>query len=198
MKGSTTLVLALTALLAGCASNDIQTNSTKLVSASDLAGRQSWAWASDRGLNLRDPNRNTSAAQGWIESAVSAELASRGYTATGAGTADMLVGFRAGSRTNLNSREYSAHDELSGAGLDEAGGTSAAISPSRTFETGVERGRLVLTVSDRKSGKLLYTGSAETDLRNQQNESRAVPRINRAVSSILKDFPRQGATAGTQ
>lgn len=61
---------------------------------------------------------------------------------------------------------------------------------SGTLYTDYELGRLLLTVTERKTGKVVYSGTSEAALLEDPSESRARARIQKATKEILKGWPR--------
>ena len=182
---------ALIATLSGCASNDTSTSSANYASAESLAAFRTYAWSPKRSLTLRDPSLNTGAVRGRIEAAVEAEMATKGFTKTSPDTADLLVNYAAASRSMVSSQEFTGHGELSESRLDEEGGSSAAFAPRGTIETDYEQGRLLLDLTDRRNGKVVYRGSTQTVLLKQPTPAKSASRINRMVKEMLKDLPKR-------
>ena len=63
------------------------------------------------------------------------------------------------------------------------------MAPNKTLDTNYEEGRLNLEIIDRKSGKTAFRGSTKTALLSNPSPSKSIPRINRFVKDMLKDFP---------
>ena len=189
--GPVYLLVVVSLVFAGCATNPVQTGNDAFVTKEALASYQSFGWSPQRSLNLRDPNRNTSTAQGWLEAAVESELGTKGLRKAPASEADLLASYSVASKTVANYQEFSAAGEFTGNQIDEAGGTGPLWDLRKSVDTGFEQGRILLTLTDRKSGKVVYRGSAAGALLKNPSPSRSVPLINRAVKGMLDGFPRR-------
>ncbi len=190
MKLSSILAVAtLMVTISGCGNKDMKTTGTLYAPAASLAAYRTWAWSPNRSLVLRDPTLNTPVVRGWVESAVDAELVSKGYAKASAGTADLLVSYSAASRQMLASQKFSADDELSGSRLDEEGSLGAALARTRNLDTDWEEGYLNLDLLDRKNGKRLYRGTTRTAMLKQPSPDKSVTRINRMAKNMLKNLP---------
>lgn len=175
--------------LSGCANQDVQSGNTSYVSTEALKEYRTYAWSSNRNLSLRDPSRNTATARGWIESAVDQELTGKGLSKSNSGSADLLVGYAVGSRNVSHYDEYAAASEVTGKRVDIQGGTGPLWDMARERDTGFEQGRLFIEITDRKTGKTVYKGSAAANLLDNQSASQSPARINRGVKGALKNFP---------
>jgi hypothetical protein len=179
----------LLASLSSCASNNTETSGVAYAPAETLASYRTYAWSPKRSLNLQDPSHNTTTTRSWIENAVDADLAAKGFTKSNGSAADVLVNYTAGSRTVFSSQNFRLEDEWSHADQQKEGDTGAALAPNKTLDTNYEEGRLNLEIIDRKSGKTAFRGSTKTALLSNPSPSKSIPRINRFVKDMLKDFP---------
>ena len=190
MKIRTALLgTVLLASLSSCASNKTETSSAAYAPAETLASYRTYAWSPKRSLNLQDPSRNTTTTQSWIENAVDADLAAKGFTKSSGSAADVLVSYTAGSRTIFSSQEFRLQDEWSQSDHQKEGDTGASLAPSKIVDSNYEEGRLNLEIVDRKSGKTAYRSSTKAALLSNPSPSRSIPRINGFVKEMLKGFP---------
>ena len=180
----------LAVLLSSCAENALDTTHATYAPAEKLASYQTYAWSSRRSLTLRDPSLDTSATKGWIERDVATALESKGLTTADPSSADLLVGYSAGSRTLSSSQEFTSLGEESVNSLDAEGGNVSFVERG-TLNTDYEVGRLFLDLTDRKSGQVVYRGSTTTPLLTNPSPSRSQSRIRHAVTGMLAGFPKR-------
>ena len=139
MKIRTALLgTVLLASLSSCASNKTETSSAAYAPAETLASYRTYAWSPKRSLNLQDPSRNTTTTQSWIENAVDADLAAKGFTKSSGSAADVLVSYTAGSRTIFSSQEFRLQDEWSQSDHQKEGDTGASLAPSKIVDSNYE------------------------------------------------------------
>jgi len=177
--------------MSGCGNNNMKSTGTSYASAESLAAYRTWAWSSNRTLVLRDPSLNAASVRGWIEAAVDAELASKGFTKSSSGTVDLLVSYSAASRAMATSQLFSTDGELSGSRLDEEGATAITLARTGTLNTDYEEGRINLDLLDRKNGKRVYRGTSQLTMLKQPSPEKSVTRINRMVKEMLKNVPKR-------
>ena len=189
MHRSVLLPVILAAILSGCGGRGIQSNNSTYVPVETLASYQSWAWSPQRSLLLRDPSLNSPNTQAAIEAAVQTQLTRKGLPMVSTpASADLLIGYSVASRSGLATQEFTAVGEMSGAQLDEEGGTMGQVA-SATVETEYETARILLDLTDPKTGRLVYQGAAQANLLKNPSQARSQARINEAVERMLKDFP---------
>ena len=184
-------IVVIAASLSACTGNAPTSSSVSYVAADKLKAYKTYGWSTDRTLSLRDPERNTAVAKGWIESAVESGLANKGLTKSSAKSADLLLGYGVGSRTIQSSQTFSESGELSLSQQQESGGSGQILDRSRTLNTDYEQGRLILNVTDRRTGKIVYRGTSEAELLDQPSASKSSPRVKKAVKEMLKNWPAQ-------
>lgn len=152
----------------------------------ELKSYASYGWSSKRTLNLMSPERNKPVIDQRIVATVDKELAAKGLRKTAAGQADLVASYAATSRLGMESQQVDEGFEYSvdGVSYPGVGGGSLAVSE-------FEEGTLVLDLSDRKTGKLVYRGSARATLLDDPSATRSDIRLRRIVAQLLKGFPRR-------
>jgi hypothetical protein len=182
-------VIVIAASLSACTGNAPTSKGVSYVAADLLSSYKTFGWSADRTLSLREPERNTAEAKGWIESALESGFTNKGLTKTSAESADLLVSYGVGSRTLTSSQTFTEEGEFSQSQKQEDGGSGQAWGRSATLNSDYEQGRLILTVTDRKTGKVVYQGTSEAELLERPSASKSTSRIQKAVKGMLKNWP---------
>ena len=181
------MITVIAAFLASCTGNAPVSSSTSLAPTESLAAYKTFGWSANRVLSLRDPNRNTAEAKGWIDSSMESGFTDKGLIKTDAASADVLIGYAVGSRSMHSSQTFTDEGELNQSQLQEG----RSYGRSATLYSDYEQGRLFLTVTDRKTGKVVYRGTSEAALFDQPSGRKSQSRLQKAVKKMLKNWPNR-------
>jgi Domain of unknown function (DUF4136) len=130
-----------------------------------------------------------------IKDAVDAELAKKALTKTEAGTADLLVGYLAGSGTEI---QFSSYNSGWGYGPGWSGGGWYRGGGGKTTGPnfyGIYAGQLALDMNDSRSHTLVWRGVASKTIDPKAKPDKAQKNLAKAVAKLLKNYPRQPPTA---
>jgi len=163
-----------------------------------LASYSTYAWSSKRGLDLNDPDADSAAVNRRILRAVNRGLQDKGMKQVSAGGADLLVSYNAVSRRVAETRDSDPGGGRPSPGTvrtkrfkvpEPAEGTSETVEAAAAVEQ--EEGKLSIEITDRRTGKPVYRGSAEAVLFDDPSEWKADMGLQEAVTRMLLDFPRR-------
>ena len=153
----------------------------------DFQALRSYAWAPMTADEQQQKSRN-SLTHERIQSAVDAHLAARGYKKVAEAQADFLVthSVTVESRTQVNETRMSV-----GYGRDGAhGGVGVGYGiPVDTTVYQYKVGTLVIDVIDAKQKRLVWRGSGERTLSEEQTPEKRTEVINTTVNEVLSRFP---------
>ena len=183
----TSVVLALVAAT-GCARIKVTADTAP---GADLSGRVAYAWHSTPGRLPADPRIDRDMYDRTIRAQVDESLSELGFKRVTAGAApQLLVAYRAFIRVKTDvgaindpvgfATGWGAYPEDQGYRAADSGGT---------YVTEWEQGRLDIDLLEPSGARLLWRGTAKTeiDLSNPPNEQ--VRRLRLAVSRILAQLP---------
>jgi hypothetical protein len=180
--------LTLAALaLAGCASIKVTAETAPGV---DLADHQTYAWHSPAGRVPADPRIDRDAFDRDIRAQVDASLAARGFQPAASGTPpDVLVAYRAFLKVKT---DVGAVNDP--AGFASGWGAYPADQGYRADSGGMyvtewEQGRLDIDLLDPSGQRMLWRGSAKTELDFSNPPKERQRRLQRAVSRIIEQLP---------
>lgn len=180
-------ILMVAALLISCTGDVPVSKSTSLAPKEMLATYKTFGWSTSRVLSLRDPKRNTAEARSWIESSLESGFTNKGLVKSDAVSADVLIGYAVGSRSMHSSQTFTDEGGLNQSQLQEG----RSYGRSATLYSDYEEGRLFLTVTDRKSGKVVYKGTSEAVLLDKPSGRKSQSRLQTAVNKMLKNWPKR-------
>ena len=171
-------------VLSHCAGNQNQYEITKSSAPKgELAAYTSYAWSSRSVLNLREENRNAGVVAGRIRNAVDSELQAKGWSKSTGPQTDLLASYSAVSQQAMESRKVDENLERAD---DSATGEADGGSPAVTT---AEEGSLTVELRDRRTGKVVYRGTAEATLLDDPSPWKAETHIQQAVNRMLGDLP---------
>lgn len=188
-------IILLLALLAAC-ENPIYYGSDYNQSL-DFARLKTFAWHS--------PNQFNEASKLYIandlvderiHTRVDQELAAKGFKKTGPESADFLVNYSITTQDKVDMHTYNTYGSAYGAytphraGVYGYGYYGGAPVASDVQVVQYKVGTFVLDVVDRKSGKLIWRGTAEGRMaKNTITPQEREARINEVILNVLKEFP---------
>lgn len=184
------IAAAVTAMLAGCATGTMPVDSFEAPEA-DVAGRRTFAW---KGGEFGAPSATVDPAlvehaRQDLRTAVTAELVRKGYVETAdAAAADMLVSYQvAGQRRYVISDERrigapSPNEMMTPGGRDLP--PASAVPREQT----VREGSVLIFVDDARSGRLIWRGLAEAEIRVSSSEA-AVHSAVEMARQVAATFP---------
>ena len=153
----------------------------------DFQALRSYAWAPMTAEERQQKSRN-SLTHERIQSAVDAHLAARGYKKVAEAQADFLVthSVTVESRTQVNETRMSVGYGRYGA----HGGVGVGYGiPVDTTVYQYKVGTLVIDVIDAKQKRLVWRGSGERTLGEDQAPEKRTEIINTTVNEVLSRFP---------
>jgi hypothetical protein len=181
--------LAALVLLAACAANPWTVDSFEAPEA-DVAGKRSFAWRNGEvGAPLIKQPAVAVDTQARLRTAITHELTLKGYTETAdASAADMIVSFQvSGSRRFLRSDERRI-----GAPSPNQVLTPGTIPPPPASElpreTSIREGSVVVFAEDPASGRLMWRGVVNAEVRVSSTE-RMVEQVIEIGRHIAQGFP---------
>jgi hypothetical protein len=173
------------ALLVGCTESKIRTTTNPIASSTQRATYTTWALAPGNTLNLRDPSRNTPQVQSLIDAALTQEMGKLGLQQVPAEKAQLLVSYGAASRPKLDTMDLANPGDEFSSRVD--GGRDPSI-PSGHLEAEWEEAVLNVRLKDRRTGTLVYTGTAQGALMSEPFLAGSQKRINTAIEQVLRNF----------
>lgn len=130
-----------------------------------------------------------------IKDAVDTELAKKGLTKTDADTADLYVGYLAGTGSEILFSSYNSSwgygPGWSGGGWYRGGG---GMTTGPNFY-GIYVGQLAVDMNDSRSHALVWRGVASNIIDPKQKPDKEQKNLAKAVSKLLKNYPPQVSTA---
>lgn len=157
--------------------------------SADFTAYRHWAWLpKPQEQASGDPRLDNSLVRNRIESAVSQNLAAKGFDKTEPANADFDVGYVVMVEKDLDSR--SGVSTSFGIGR-WSGGSGVGISIGGPGTTLSERevGTLFIDVRDHESGKLVWRGSSKRTIGRSTTPEESERVIDAIVSEILANFP---------
>jgi Domain of unknown function (DUF4136) len=180
------IVVALAALLMqGCATGaQVRVDFDP---KADFQALRSYAWAPMTAEERQEKSRN-SLTHERIQSAIDAHLAARGYKKVAEAQADFLVthSVTVESRTQVQNTQMSVGYGRYGA----RGGVGVGYGiPVDTTVYQYKVGTLIIDVIDAKQKRLVWRGSGERTLSEDQTPEKRTEIINTTVNEVLSRFP---------
>ena len=151
----------------------------------DFQALRSYAWAPMTAEEQQEKSRN-SLTHERIQSAIDAHLAARGYQKVGEAQADFLVTHTVTveSRTQVQNTQMSVGYGRYGT----RGGVGYGI-PVDTTVYQYKVGTLIIDVIDARQKRLVWRGSGEQTLGEEQTPEKRTEIINTTVNEVLGRFP---------
>jgi len=179
-------LLGLAVLVSGCATTG-PAPAVKVVAANAaaVASAGSYAWVPDRSGMAANPLNNADVWRGVVREAVEAELASAGHAKGEGRSAGFVMAFHlvikdATSTTVIDN--YFGYD---------APGVRTHLDAFLKDHADGREGTLVIDAVDPKAKKLLWRGSATTQLNPNLSVPERKAAIRALVGAVLKDFPER-------
>ena len=177
------LALGATALISGCASTPAEPQQMRDPQA-DFNAFKTFAWNADTSPSKSD--QPVSLVDGYIRTAITAELTRKGYVEAATGTTpDLRVEYEAVSAEKIKNNPFRVGVGVGSYG-SSGGGSVGVGSPS---VKNVKEGTLVIHVIDPARNAEIWRGSASRELGKGNIEPAAVQSV---VTEMLSDFPARG------
>lgn len=173
------ILAALCATQLGCQSMDIASDWDPAVDFSKL---KSYDWMPEP--DASSPGAVDSLTRDRVHRAVDRIFAERGYAHEPSGTPDFLVGYYVAVETVLD--VHTVNDYY---GYRPGWGDWDYGGGSRTYVSEYDQGTLILDISNPYTSKLMWRGSAETEVSQSETPEGRDEIINEAVRLILERFP---------
>lgn len=174
-------------LLSSCAKDRFEAGNTA-VPKTELKNYATYEWSPKRTLNLMSREKNNPVVDQRIVTAVDRELGLKGLTRVGTGQGDLVASYAATSRQGMESQKVDEYFEYAN---DDGPGTYPGTSGGALAVQEFEEGTLVFDLSERKTGKLVYRGSAKATLLDDPSPTRSDIRLRQIVSQLLSGVPRR-------
>lgn len=151
---------------------------------------QTYAWTSERTVNLGDAGGDARAVNNRIVSIVNQELDARGLTRTSLGQADLLVSCEAVAVPTEDTPVVDGEAGKAEAADQDAAGEDGNSEESPEAAPSI-MGSLSVKLRERRSGRDVYRGFAESTVLDDPSVWKAETELQSSVSRMLADFPRQ-------
>ena len=145
---------------------------------------KSYAWLANARKPSDDPRLHNSLVDGRVREAVDRELAAKGYTKTGASSANFLVTYYLGLESKIDIHTIHSSYGYGYRGWYGGMGTETMVDQ-------YDEGSLILDVLDPKGSDLLWRGTGSARVSTSNTPEKREQRINDAVAKILATFPSQ-------
>jgi hypothetical protein len=188
---SSVLLLSLT-LAAAIVAGDVRIKVMHRDKAFDLKGVRTWAWHPDGAGGVKmaltandDPEKMRARVEPTIKQTVQEALTARGVTLAAAGqTPDVYLTYYVLLSTNMAAETA----EVFGATTPEWTLPPVAM-PTTNLEV-IERGSLVIDVASAATRSLVWRAVAQAEIERARSEPDRLGRIQRAISDLIKRWPK--------
>jgi Domain of unknown function (DUF4136) len=178
------LAIGVLILAGGCASQPTEPESMRDPQA-NFSAFNTFGWAS--GGSGEKAGQSVSIVDGYIRTAITNEMKSKGYAEAAAGaTPDLHVDYEAVSAEKVKSRPFRVGVGVGGYGSHTAGSVGVGTSGVKN----VKEGTLVIHVIDSARKAEVWRGSASRELGKGNIEPADVQSV---VTEMMSDFPARGA-----
>ena len=177
------LTLGAALLISGCASTPAEPQQMRDPQA-DFSAFKTFAWNSDTSASESD--QPISVVDGYIRTAITAELTRKGYVEAATGTTpDLRIEYEAVSAEKIKNNPFRVGIGVGSYG-SSGGGSVGVGSPS---VKNVKEGTLVIHAIDPARNAEVWRGSASRELGKGNVEPAVVQSV---VADMLSDFPARG------
>ncbi|MFQ5754782.1 MAG: DUF4136 domain-containing protein [Acidiferrobacterales bacterium] len=178
-------VMLLLTALAGCSTMQVNTDFDP---AADFGILQTYNWMPGPQKVTGDPRLDNEVLEKRIHTAVENQLNAQGFRKQSSRTPDFLVGYHVALEKKLAvSTMNTYYGYRAGWGWSYGVGTSAIGPESYTYE--YEQGSLILDIVDGDTRRLIWRGSAQTEVNKTASPEKRQAQINEAVKKMLEQFP---------
>jgi len=181
------LIVAALASLTGCSRIHVRTKHDESFNFGTLRVYQ---WTAGGSRSVTDPRIDRDFLDRQVRSVADRELTAKGFSSTPGAEPDFLVSYHTVIQTRSDdSSANEPHGYTSGwwGPGDDTGPRPADAGPAGGVE--YQEGTLVIGVLEPGSQRLLWRGSAKTEVFLSNSPDQRAARINRAVVKILDRFP---------
>ncbi|RKG58749.1 DUF4136 domain-containing protein [Corallococcus sp. AB011P] len=169
--------------LASCAGVDVGTNYDP-AAVQRIQQFHTYAWLTHP-QQTKDTRINNDITNSQVTGAVDQDLQARGYQRVDASAnPDFLIGWQGAINKRLSAETV---DNYWGYPWDPFWGSY--YGPSQTYVREYDEGTLILDVVDAKEKKLVWRGTAKSDIGNSPSAQTDSGKIEKGVNKMLKDFP---------
>ena len=153
--------------------------------SANFTGYSSWTW-----MEMRANPQLTDLQQSRVRSSVETALAAKGMERV-RGEPDFWVGFQVILDEEVS---YNTVNSYYGGGWGYGGWYGPgyggmAMGSSRTYETRVQVGTLIVDIFDARSKELVWRGTGESKIQEVQDPAERQARLDKAVAKIMENFP---------
>ena len=181
------LALWLAAMLGGCSSMEVSSDYEKSVNFSSF---KTYRWTPEKKKGKGKPSTQHQFLDAQVRTAVERELAAKGYKKQPDGEPDFFIRYYVRVQTQTDNDELAQWSQWrhrigpvdEGLRPDRVGGQAHRVSD-------YEEGTLLLVVSDGESQRSIWRGTAKARVVSSDSEEKKINKINKAVTSILAQFP---------
>lgn len=172
-------------LLAGCSTLNVRTDYEPDY---DFASLKTYAWLQGK-VPSTDIRINNSLIINRVIKAINRELQAKGYTLVAEDKADFYVNWFGGIQEKI--RQETINTYYGGIGYGYGPWTYGGFWPaySQTYNVEYQEGTLIIDIADSKSKKLVWRGTGQDYVEDQDTPEKITKGINETVASILSKFP---------
>jgi hypothetical protein len=156
---------------------------------------KTYKWVSIKDAAINDAVKVEDVLDKQIKDAVDTELAKKGLTKTDADTADLYVGYLAGTGSEI---QFSSYNSSWGYGPGWSGGGwnrgGDGMSTGPNFY-GIYAGQIAVDLNDSRSHTLVWRGVAGNAIDAKAKPDKERKNLAKAVAKLLKNYPPQVPTA---
>ncbi len=187
---STTLNLSIAVgvcLVGGCATIKV---SSEVAADARWASYQTYGWFSETQMKTGNPRIDNHWLNAYIRSEIDRQLLACGYQRAFDGSPDVLVTYAASLQTKfvVTSVKLCA-DYVPAWGTDTW--SNRSLGTRGTYIRRYEQGTLVVEVIDARASRLIWRGTAKTEVDASDSARAKKAKVRAAVGHLLRCFPRK-------
>jgi hypothetical protein len=177
--------MGLLFLIAGCSTLNVRTDYELDY---DFTSLKTYAWLQGKAPST-DIRINNSLIINRVIKAINHELQAKGYRLVEKDKADFYVNWFGGIEEKM--RQETINTYYGGIGYGYGPWTYGGFWPaySQTYDVEYQEGTLIIDIADSKSKKLVWRGTGQDYVENQNTPEKITEGINTTVASILSKFP---------
>ncbi len=180
------IFLVLSFLIAGCATNSIQTEGKVPSDPGETKGTYGWL---ENAVPSDDIRVNNEEIDRMVRNSVEKHLATRGYVRVEQDQADYLLSWFGNITDEV--KELSLSSFYARNGYTGLIGTMPKNVKGGKVKKVFSRGTLILDVMDRKTQEVIWRGSATNIIHEKMPKGRKAQYVDASIKKILEDLPQR-------